>query len=871
MGGPDRRRWQCTFDIHDDVTFLTPIQATDRFIFSDENQPDDPMRYATATTLATYINDQAADANNYVQSAAFSHAGTDFTLTMPRLGLASVTTTINLDTVVGVPIALTATEAGGDLTITLDRSVGVDLTATVSLPSSGGGFSMEQIQDGMSQFLNFSGGITDTYNDVSNVYNISTVVVEDFANAGSATKIVAGDIADETITKDQIASGTIRGEQIAESSLHYSDLLAINVYVPDENFLSFVGTGGTDVSLKYYNAADFRTAIGASDGTVVTANPTADFTASLNKLTVATTIYGVRNLFDVVSLSDRPAPGALTVGQGYYVKATSKLYIGVDDPHTSAAPEGDFTAQTVRTDLHFVDHLPTNLNNLTIGDFWFQRPIQEFYKLVQRAGVRNLEQKHPQAGLAGDQTDTSRPVVFLGLVATDAEALSFTYAIFTSNDYFYIDSDTDEVKLLDNSSFTAPGQTAHHYQYAEIGGGGGGGVALSDDDPVSVNIALNDPGTATDASRRDHRHRVDQSNTTRLGVTRYATNAEALLGTSTTRTINPVSLAHVLANSTSTGDITAVNTAANSGLAGGCTTGACDIRLNLPGLPLSGTVTATGFLAGATAGGTSVEYRADTFAAFVIDGALSDADPEDGADAAQSGTSSDVSRSDHVHGGGSGSGSSDTKVVTALPDAADVVDDDKDKLWLVVPTADEGIVEVAHFAPADDPEIFKMTAQAFMQGPASYVGYDVTDNGGHLEPSDTNIQRIAFGHTFSNYEIEFNENKTSPFDYNDYSSDGLNLYFREEGTTGNWRRYLLEIPNANDTHEYGSAISQTDHFVAGTTYDVIIRTTGVSGNQAVSSVPTSDRLQSHPAGGAFKSFVDEDDLGPCNCRGRDEP
>ena len=203
----------------------------------------------------------------------------------------------------------------------------------------------------------------------------------------------------------------------------------------------------------------------------------------------------------------------------------------------------------------------------------------------------------------------------------------------------------------------------------------------------------------------------------------------------------------------------------------------------------------------------------------------------------------------------------DTKAVTALPDAVDVADADKDKLWLVVPTADEGIVEVAHFAPADDPEIFKMTAQAFMQGPASYVGYDVTDNGGHLEPSDTNIERIAFGHTFSNYEIEFNENKTSPFDYNDYSSDGLNLYFREEGTTGNWQRFLLEIPNANDTHEYGSAISQTNHFVAGTTYDVIIRTTGVSGNQAVSTVPTSDRLQSHPAGGAFKSFVDEDDLG----------
>ena len=75
-----------------------------------------------------------------------------------------------------------------------------------------------------------------------------------------------------------------------------------------------------------------------------------------------------------------------------------------------------------------------------------------------------------------------------------------------------------------------------------------GGVALSDTAPVSVNIALNDPGTATDASRRDHRHRVDQSNTGTLGVSRYATDAEALLGTSSSRTINPANLAHVLAN-----------------------------------------------------------------------------------------------------------------------------------------------------------------------------------------------------------------------------------------------------------------------------------------------------------------------------------
>ena len=79
--------------------------------------------------------------------------------------------------------------------------------------------------------------------------------------------------------------------------------------------------------------------------------------------------------------------------------------------------------------------------------------------------------------------------------------------------------------------------------------GGGGGVALSDDDPVSVGISSNSAGTATDASRRDHRHQVGRASATQFGVSTYATDAEALAGTSTTHAINPVSLAHVLANS----------------------------------------------------------------------------------------------------------------------------------------------------------------------------------------------------------------------------------------------------------------------------------------------------------------------------------
>ena len=71
----------------------------------------------------------------------------------------------------------------------------------------------------------------------------------------------------------------------------------------------------------------------------------------------------------------------------------------------------------------------------------------------------------------------------------------------------------------------------------------GGGVALSDDDPVSVGISSNDPGSATDAARRDHRHQVGRASATQFGVSTYATDAEAIWQERlpVTHAINPVS------------------------------------------------------------------------------------------------------------------------------------------------------------------------------------------------------------------------------------------------------------------------------------------------------------------------------------------
>ena len=72
--------------------------------------------------------------------------------------------------------------------------------------------------------------------------------IKDFARAGSTARVSAQDI---------LEVGSIQGNLVMEGSLHYSDLLSINDYRAPISFLAYVGTGGTDVQLQYYNRTEF--------------------------------------------------------------------------------------------------------------------------------------------------------------------------------------------------------------------------------------------------------------------------------------------------------------------------------------------------------------------------------------------------------------------------------------------------------------------------------------------------------------------------------------------------------------------------------------------------------------------------------------
>ena len=60
------------FDIHDDVAVQSTVADADRFVFSDEGSAGDPMKYVTATNLATYMEQEVSLDAARITSGAFS-------------------------------------------------------------------------------------------------------------------------------------------------------------------------------------------------------------------------------------------------------------------------------------------------------------------------------------------------------------------------------------------------------------------------------------------------------------------------------------------------------------------------------------------------------------------------------------------------------------------------------------------------------------------------------------------------------------------------------------------------------------------------------------------------------------------------------
>ena len=116
--------------------------------------------------------------------------------------------------------------------------------------------------------------------------------------------------------------------------------------------------------------------------------------------------------------------------------------------------------------------LPTNLNNLTTGDFYYhaggspQHGGFEFYEVVV-SGTKQLKNVHASRALAASRSNNSYNVIWLGSEANATDALAFTYAVVSTTNYFFHNTTTGNIQrprqyFLQRAERTAPLPLARH-------------------------------------------------------------------------------------------------------------------------------------------------------------------------------------------------------------------------------------------------------------------------------------------------------------------------------------------------------------------------------------------------------------------------
>ena len=127
-----------SFDLHDDVTTeVTAIAGSDRFVISDESGTGDPNRYVEMRDVLNAIRD-VLNVNNSTPDTTDRFYCSDESGTgdpMEYITLAQLSAAIQDGTV----DTLTMTVVGQILTITIGRTVGLDIVATATLPAGGNG------------------------------------------------------------------------------------------------------------------------------------------------------------------------------------------------------------------------------------------------------------------------------------------------------------------------------------------------------------------------------------------------------------------------------------------------------------------------------------------------------------------------------------------------------------------------------------------------------------------------------------------------------------------------------------------------------------------------------------------------------------
>ena len=184
---------------------------------------------------------------------------------------------------------------------------------------------------------------------------------------------------------------------------------------------------------------------------------------------------------------------------------------------------------------------------------------------------------------------------------------------------------------------------------------------------------------------------------------------------------------------------------------------------------------------------------------------------------------------------------------TTLPTASDVAVGDRRKLHILV---DNGVVHsIAHLRTTDE-----RIGQWTIGQSGSTLGYR-RGQYGRVNPG-LNIERLYnvldTAHTGSAVWLYVDSTGTIPRQPN------VTLYYREQDTTGNWRRELLSGGGDGSYVSGDHLISAVPRIERGKTYDVAI-TTGGSGTGSVATLPTrTDYITFKPEGLEWVTLLDAD-------------